>query len=181
MATHHAQAVAMSTVAHRRVTEPDLNYLSDDILTTQQGQIGMMSAWLTAAGEPQTNPGETMGCMGDAHAGPMPGMATRAQVEALATLPVAQLEEQYLRLMVRHHAGAIPMAAYAAAHSGSAEVAGLARNIELGQSSEIRALNGLLADRGLPPEPADAAHDDSSAVSPSEPAASASPGHAGHG
>ena len=40
----------------------------------------------------------------------MSGMATEAQVLALQTLPIAQATEQYLRLMVRHHRGALPMA-----------------------------------------------------------------------
>lgn len=176
MATHHAQAVAMSAVAHRRVTDPALNYLAEDILTTQQGQIGIMSAWLTDAGQPQTNPGAVMAWMGDAHTGPMPGMASPAQIEQLATLPVPQLEEQYLRLMVRHHAGAVPMAAYAAAHTDSPKVAALAENMESGQSAEIRALNGLLTDRGLPPEPATGAH--GAAPAPTG-AASHGPGHSG--
>jgi uncharacterized protein (DUF305 family) len=179
MSTHHAQAVAMSAVAHRRVSEPDLNYLAEDILTTQQGQIGIMSAWLRDAEAPQTNPGEVMAWMGAAHAGHMPGMATATELEQLTTLPLPQAEEQYLRLMVRHHAGAVPMAAYAASHADDEGVAGLARDMELGQTSEIDALNAQLVARGLAPEPvaADAVAGGTSAPGAPGP----SDGHTGHG
>ncbi len=45
MSAHHAQAVRMSEIAHRRSDDPDLSYLAFDILSTQQGQIGIMTGW----------------------------------------------------------------------------------------------------------------------------------------
>ncbi len=40
MSVHHAQAVRMSEIAHRRSDDRALSYLAFDILSTQQGQIG---------------------------------------------------------------------------------------------------------------------------------------------
>lgn len=170
MKVHHAQAVRMSAVLHRRTADPELGFLALDILTTQQGQIGIMTGWLDLWGHTQTTTGPVMEWMG--HEGPMPGMATSAQLAALERLPVAQMEEQYLRMMVRHHDGAVPMAAYAAEHATSAEVVRLARGMEQGQAAEIDLMQGLLAARGLAPETV--GHDEHA---PS-PAASS---HSGHG
>jgi len=150
MKVHHAQAVRMSAVVHRRSTDPELNFLAIDILTTQQGQIGIMTGWLDLWGHTQTSSRPAMVWMG--HDGPMPGMASSAELAALEQLPVDELEEQYLRLMVRHHEGAIPMAAYAADHATSPDVVRLARAMEQGQVAEIASMQGLLAARGLAPE-----------------------------
>ena len=152
MKVHHAQAVEMSAVLHRRTADPDLAFLALDILTTQQGQIGIMSGWLELWGATQTTTAPSMSWM-DGHEGDMPGMATRDQIAAMSTMPVAQLEEQYLRLMIEHHRGAVPMAAYAAEHADRAELAQLARGMERGQASEIALMQDLLAARGLEPQP----------------------------
>jgi uncharacterized protein (DUF305 family) len=150
MKVHHAQAVRMSAVLHRRSTDPELNYLALDILTTQQGQIGIMTGWLDLWGHTQTTTAPPMRWMG--HEGPMPGMASDEEIAQLERLPVDQMEEQYLRLMVRHHQGAVPMAAYAVAHASSPELARLARAMEQGQAAEIDLMQGMLTQRGLPTE-----------------------------
>lgn len=150
---HHAQADAMSEIAHRRSADPALNYMAFDILSTQQGQIGIMSGWLDLWEQSQSGGGQRMAWMG--HSGPMPGMATADEVEQLNTLPVPQMEEQWLRLMIRHHPGALPMADVAADRAASGDVALLAGKMSAGQS-EIDALQDMLRQRGLAPEPGDA-------------------------
>ena len=152
MKVHHAQAVEMSAILHRRSTDPALAFLALDILTTQQGQIGIMSGWLDLWGATQTSTSEPMGWM-DGHEGGMPGMATREQIAALNRMPVAQMEEQFLRLMIEHHRGAVPMAAYAADNAERPELAQLARGMERGQASEIELMQDLLVQRGLAEQP----------------------------
>lgn len=151
MSTHHAQAVQMSEVVHRRSTDPLLSYLAFDILSTQQGQIGIMSGWLDLWDQNKSGSGEPMAWMG--HDGSMPGMATRAEVAELDALPVPAMEEQFLRLMIRHHRGAVPMADAAAAGADSPDVALLARAMSAGQQSEIDSMQDLLRRRGFEPEP----------------------------
>ena len=151
MTAHHAQAVQMSEIAHRRSTDPSLNYLAFDILSTQQGQIGIMYGWLDLWEQTQSGSGERMAWMG--HSGPMPGMATAEELAELDTLPVAEMEEQFLRLMIRHHRGAVPMADAAAEGADSADVALLAKKMGAGQQSEIEAMQDLLRERGLASEP----------------------------
>lgn len=152
MGVHHAQAVEMSEIAHRRSADPALNYMAFDILSTQQGQIGIMNGWLDLWEQSPSGPsGGRMAWMG--HAGPMPGMASRDEIAQLGTLPTATMEELWLRLMIRHHRGAVPMADAAAARADSPDVALLARKMSAGQQSEIAALQDMLRARGLAPEP----------------------------
>lgn len=153
MKIHHAQAVEMSAIVHRRGTEPRLSYLALDILTTQQGQIGIMSGWLDLWGQTQTSTRPMMSWMGTEHAGSMPGMASDDEIAELETLPLPRMEEHFLRLMIRHHAGAVPMAAYQVEHGTSQELVDLARGMEQGQAAEIDLMQDMLMERGLPLEP----------------------------
>jgi uncharacterized protein (DUF305 family) len=146
MKVHHAQAVSMSEVVHRRSSDPELNYLALDIMTTQQGQIGIMTGWLDLWRERQSARGPVMAWMG--HDGPMPGMATPEQIAALDELPVPEMELEFLRLMIEHHRGALGMATYAADNAGSPDVAGLARNMNSGQTEEIHLMERMLTARG---------------------------------
>lgn len=166
MKIHHAQAVRMSEIVHRRSSDPALNYLAFDILSTQHGQIGIMSGWLDLSRQSQSGGGPTMAWMG--HDGPMPGLASPEQIEELTTLPVPQMEEQYLRLMIEHHRGALPMASYAAEHALSRDVGSLAAQMNAGQASEIDLMQDLLVERGWAVEPLDGTTADS-AETPADP------------
>ena len=178
MSTHHAQAVRMSEIAHRRSSDPELNYLAFDILSSQQGQIGIMTGWLELWQQPAFSSAPQMAWMG--HEGAMPGMATDAEIAALDTMPVAQLEEQWLRMMIRHHRGAVPMADAAAVKASSPEAAGFARKMSQGQQSEIDLMQSMLAARGFSGEPntPEVSHGAGRNAEPA-PAAS-SPSHNGH-
>lgn len=176
MSTHHAQAVRMSEIAHRRSADPDLNYLAFDILSTQQGQIGIMSGWLDLWEQSQSGSAEPMAWM--EHDGPMPGMATDAEIERLDSLPVAAMEEQWLRLMIRHHRGAVPMAEAAAEQADSEQTAAFAAQMSAGQQSEIDLMQRLLAERGLPAEPEDPAGGHGTGHTGTAPAGE--PSHDGH-
>jgi uncharacterized protein (DUF305 family) len=151
MKIHHAQAVEMSAIVHARTADPGVSYLALDILTTQQGQIGIMTGWLDLWRQTQTSTRPVMSWMG--HSGQMAGMATDDEIAALKTLPDEQMEEQFLRLMIRHHAGALPMAAYVVEHGSSPELVGLARGMEQGQAAEIDLMQSMLMERGWEMEP----------------------------
>lgn len=65
-------------------------------------------------------------------------------------LPVSEMTEQYLRLMIRHHRGALPMAQFAAENAGQSDVTGYAEGMNAGQASEIDLMQDMLAERGGP-------------------------------
>jgi uncharacterized protein (DUF305 family) len=177
MSVHHAQAVAMAEQIRSRTTDPDLRILADDIALGQQGQIGIMTGWLNEWGLNVTSTAppmewiradnvlgggsggtmagmEGMGGMTDMTLlpdGRMPGMATRPQVTALGTLPIAEAEVSFLQLMIAHHTAGIEMAQAALARTDRPNVVQLATGIVNGQQSEIEQMTDMLAKRGATP------------------------------
>ena len=82
----------------------------------------------------------------------MPGMASAADLEQLASLQGRAAERVFLELMIAHHQGGIPMATAAAENADEAWVRTLAQSIVDAQSAEITALRTMLEDRGGPTE-----------------------------
>ncbi|MDL2343933.1 DUF305 domain-containing protein [Deinococcus sp. MIMF12] len=149
MTQHHAQAVDMATRLRGRTQDRTLSSLTLDIVLSQQEQIGQMRGWLTLWGLPWGGKG-----MSAEHARMM-GMATPEELNQLDTLPVADAEAHFLRLMIRHHQGALAMVEPALGDRIRPEVRTLARQIQATQGGEIRLMEDLLARRGesLPPPP----------------------------
>ena len=77
------------------------------------------------------------------------GMATIEQVYALDTLPVAEAEIFFLRLMIRHHQGGVGMAKLVLGQTNRPEVLQLANSIVISQQSEIAYMQDLLKKRGV--------------------------------
>jgi len=144
MAAHHDQAVEMAILMRDRTADPDLRIFALDIMLTQQGQIGQMQGWLAAWGRSQAGREPPMAGHGE-HM----GMATAAQVAELGTLPIAEAEVAFLRLMIRHHEGGIAMARDALEETRRSEVVRLASSIASGQESEIAFMRELLGRRGV--------------------------------
>jgi uncharacterized protein (DUF305 family) len=150
MMRHHAQAVEMAMIVYARTDDPVLSYIAYDIATTQQAQIGIMTGWLDGWGLPTTSLEPAMAWMGHPTKGPMPGMATKEEVDSLRDLPVDQMEAQFLRLMIGHHQGGVLMAAAAEELSGSDQTRDLAAGIATAQQAEIDQFQQMLEERGLP-------------------------------
>ena len=90
----------------------------------------------------------TMAMMPD---GRMPGMATRPQVSALSTMPIADAEISFLQLMIAHHKAGVEMAQAALARTARPDVVQLATSIVNGQQAEITVMTDMLAKRGATP------------------------------
>jgi uncharacterized protein (DUF305 family) len=181
MSVHHAQAVAMAEAIRDRTTDPDLKLLATNIALGQQGQIGRMAGWLDEWGLPITStatpmawirsdnlvtnaadsmPGMDMSTSASTPSGTgmhiggdgrMPGMATRPQVSALSTLPIADAEISFLQLMIAHHHAGVDMADAVLARTKRADVIRLATSIVNGQQAEITLMTDMLAKRGATP------------------------------
>jgi len=155
MSAHHAQAVRMSFIVRERTDDPEVRLLAYDIITTQQAQIGMMTAWLDEWGLPKTDPSGGMrwtsghgGHRGGAAA--MPGMAAREQLAELEKASGRPAEVLFLRLMIAHHRGGVGMAEAVLARADHDRVRRLAGTMVKGQRSEITQMNAMLRDRGAP-------------------------------
>lgn len=171
MSRHHLQGVEMADLAQGRSTDPLVLSLAFDISHTQQNQVGRMQGWLDLWGLPQSTsrspmawmggmPGSAMAGMdmsGSAEPGAlMPGMATDAEMAQLRGLSGTAWDVDFLRLMIRHHEGGLPMARYAVAHAQEDSVRTLASSMVETQTAEVQTMLQMLTAKGGTPLPAPA-------------------------
>jgi uncharacterized protein (DUF305 family) len=153
MSIHHEQAVQMAALAYDRTEDEAIRSLAFDILTTQQGQIGIMSGWLDAWGLPWTSAGPRMEWMGMSVDGLMPGMATAEQMASLRAATGEAADVIFLELMIPHHRFGVEMAQYALDHAREEPVRLMAQGIVEAQALEIEYMQELLAAKGHAPVP----------------------------
>jgi uncharacterized protein (DUF305 family) len=106
MIHHHGQAVEMSALAKTRTTNKTLQTMAERISASQDDEMKFMRGWLQARGIAAAAP------MAGHHghgAMSMKGMATPAQMAALAAARGTEFDRLYLQLMTAHHAGAVTM------------------------------------------------------------------------
>lgn len=167
MILHHAQAVEMAALVADRTNTRAVRDVSSRIDASQADEIKFMRDWLRERGETEPTPthGPAMTGMDhsdhggqavtdhSAHAG-MPGMATAAQMAALAAASGPAFDRQFLERMIAHHEGAVKMVADLLARSGSAYDPVLyrfANDITNEQQAEIERMAALL--RESSPDP----------------------------
>jgi len=149
MVAHHEQAVEMALIIRDRTADEVLRTFADDIIFTQQSQIGQMTGWLEVWGVPYAGADPPMDGMSQ-----MMGMAVQSDVNALRDLPPAEAEVRFLQLMTTHHEGALIMADEVLAARPRPEVARIAQAVVRGQQAEIGFMRELLTMRGAePPAP----------------------------
>lgn len=169
MIPHHEEAVAMARLAPERAGSDEVRALAAQILAAQQPEIDTLRAWRArwfadapASGSPTPH---------DAH-----GAMAPMDLDALRGASGEAFDRAFLRQMIRHHEGAIPMAASAARQAQRPEVRALARRIVLDQAREIAEMQALLdrlgaaaAPASRPERPASPAAPTSSADAPARP------------
>ncbi|WP_328391303.1 DUF305 domain-containing protein [Nocardia sp. NBC_00416] len=170
MSAHHTQAVEMSGIALLGSTDPAVQRLAYDILTTQQSQIGRMQGWLQMWDAPARGTDGYMGWMqSDEHGGDghdhgsgmhhtgsmaaMPGMASTEDIQRLRDARGAAQDVLFLQLMLRHHQGGVPMLEYGAEHADTGEIRILAGQMLAAQQGEARLITDMLTARGGQPLP----------------------------
>jgi uncharacterized protein (DUF305 family) len=147
MREHHEQAVAMSFLfLALDDTEPGLREIARSISFGQGIEIGRMVQLLRDFDESEVNEGDTsMEWMGHSvPVGEMPGMASDAELDELATTTGPAADALFVELMVRHHEGGIDMAMFAAAEADDDEVRAMAESIVDSQGDEIAELERLV-------------------------------------
>ncbi|UYK41548.1 DUF305 domain-containing protein [Microbacterium terricola] len=157
MQVHHAQAVEMAMQVYRTTDDETLRALSYDIATGQSAQRGEMYDWLVQWGLPQAGaPLMSWMTASDAHGGHVEtaqptqdeleaqmGMATDAELAQLADSTGQPADCLFLELMIRHHEGAIPMAAAVIELGSEPRVLQFAGAMEETQTAEIAAMESL--------------------------------------
>jgi uncharacterized protein (DUF305 family) len=114
MIMHHSQAVEMTELLKTRSTNPEVQELGKKIDISQTDEMGFMKRWLQDRGKPTEMPmdmggmdmkGMDMSSMMPA----MPGMLTKAQMEALRKAKGPEFDHLFLTGMIQHHSGALTM------------------------------------------------------------------------
>jgi uncharacterized protein (DUF305 family) len=137
MIPHHRQALEMTSLVPNRTRTPAVRTFADQIALTQQPEITLMSGWLTEFGRPVP--------AGHAHSGATGyGMATEEELKALRAARGGVFDRMFLRLMIRHHEGAVKMAGEQLAGGRDQRMRLLAKDVYAGQSIEINRMREIL-------------------------------------
>jgi uncharacterized protein (DUF305 family) len=160
MQLHEAQATHLAMQAYRTTADPVVQALAYDIATGQARQRGELSGWLAQWGTAQSGRlmswmSETSGHDHDASATDADlqaamGMATDAELDALARATGTEADCLFLALMVRHHEGALVLARNAIAHGTQARVLETAEDVRTTQTAELEAMRASQQRLGCP-------------------------------
>jgi len=149
MIMHHSQAVEMTALLASHTDNKDLQSLGARIRSSQSDEIAFMKRWLAARGEP-------ISMRMASHAGmnmssedmpPMPGMLTRAQMEALRSAVGADFDRLFLTGMIQHHGGALTMVKDLFDTAGAGQDSGVfnfATDADNSQRAEIKIMQSML-------------------------------------
>ncbi|MEV4969591.1 DUF305 domain-containing protein [Streptomyces scopuliridis] len=139
MIPHHRQAVEMADLAATRASSPEVKKLAAEIKKAQDPEIKTLSGWLTSwdAQVP------TQGSMD--HSGhSMPGMMADDDMSTLEKASGPAFDTAFLKLMVKHHEGAVEMARTEKSAGADQSAKDMADAIITSQSAEITRMNTLL-------------------------------------
>ena len=144
MIPHHHQAVVMAELVDGRSNRPELADVAGRIKLSQEGEIEFMRSWLAERGETVPASADHASMHMDHR---MAGMASEAQIEALAAAEGIDFDRMFLRLMITHHEGALTMVEELLEQPGSAYDPTLfefTSDINNDQSAEIERMHALL-------------------------------------
>src|SRR5690606_38513346 len=138
------QALDMTALVEGRSRRPAMLQLAERIERSQQDEIAMMQDWLGGRGLPV--PG--LHAHHEEGFEPMPGMLAPEELAGLADLEGFEFDAMFLRLMIRHHQGALTMVEDLLDQPGSAQDSALfafVSDITSDQGDEIERMAAMLA------------------------------------
>ena len=151
MIPHHNQAVQMAALVADRTNRPELIDVAGRIDKSQKDEIEFMQQWLADRGESAPDP-TAHEAMHTSHK--MAGMASPEQMAELAATDGTDFDRLFLKLMIKHHEGAVKMVEELLDQPGSAYDPVLfefTNDVTNGQEAEIERMNTLLV--GLSDDP----------------------------
>ncbi|MBB4703254.1 DUF305 domain-containing protein [Sphaerisporangium siamense] len=142
MIPHHRQALEMAGLAPARASEPRVRALCARITAAQRPEIDVMSRWLRALG--RDVPAEHSGHAGDGSGEPDTyGMASLEEMNRLRAARGEEFDALLLRLMIRHHEGAVTMAGEELTGGTDRFLRAMAKDVAAGQRAEIVRMRAL--------------------------------------
>ncbi|WP_392543703.1 DUF305 domain-containing protein [Oryzobacter telluris] len=144
MIVHHAQAIVMVDAVYSDLTDPKVRALASRIRDEQKPEIDYMAGFLEQRGA-TAPPEATNPRLTDHGSHSMPGMANADEMRRLATITGVDADRLFLRLMVRHHQGALSMVDEHGKQATDELVEELAADINVTQSKQIAQMNEMAA------------------------------------
>ncbi|MBO4271095.1 DUF305 domain-containing protein, partial [Microbispora triticiradicis] len=131
---HHLQAIDLATLAQTRAGDPWVRDMASRILSARDTDIRTLKGWLDMWGaEPLPRDHK------------MPGMQTRAEIDALAKLSGPAFDKRFTTLMIKHDGGAIAIAGVEQKKGAFDGGKALATAISTALSAEVKELKEYLA------------------------------------
>ena len=148
MIHHHAQALAMTSLAPKNGAGRDVRLIAKRIALSQKPEIDVMRRWLLARDQqaPVLHAAHVH-AHGILSGQLMPGMLTKRQLTRLRGAHGKPFDRLFLRDMILHHEGALVMVRRLYAQGGGLQSASdaFARHVEADQEIEIARMNEVLA------------------------------------
>ncbi|WP_169950084.1 DUF305 domain-containing protein [Microbispora sp. H11081] len=145
MIPHHRQALEMAGLAAGRTENPLVTAVASRVADGQRPEIAAMESWLRALGRtppPGHDHGTSDQGTGDQGTGGY-GMASEEELTRLRTARGRAFDELFLTLMIRHHEGAVRMAAEELRQGRDRTMRTMAQDVVSGQQIEIARMRGL--------------------------------------
>lgn len=123
MTIHHKGAVTMAEQALKESQRPEIKQLAQNIIASQNQEIGQMANWRTQWYPTVATTNGTGGSMGD------------MELSSDTSIP---FDQRFIAAMLGHHQGAIEMANEAQTKAEHGEIKQLAQNIIKAQEAEVK-------------------------------------------
>ncbi|MEU8060701.1 DUF305 domain-containing protein [Microbispora bryophytorum] len=140
MIPHHRQALEMAGLAAARTGDPLVTAVADRVVDGQRPDIAVMESWLRSLG--RTPPPAHDHSTGD-HGMSGYGMASEEELTRLRTARGRAFDTLFLTLMIRHHEGAVGMAALELRRGRDRAMRAMAQDVVSGQQIEIARMRGI--------------------------------------
>lgn len=142
MIPHHRQAVDMAGMAAERASSTEVKELAAAIKKAQDPEIRTLSGWLSSWGEQV--PGDDASADHTGHGDGTAGMMTEQEMDQLEKSSGKAFDTAFLKLMIKHHEGAVTMAKTEQAKGSYPPAKKMAGDIIASQSAEITRMKKLL-------------------------------------
>ena len=151
MIPHHAQAVAMASMAPTHASSPQVKLMCERQLVSQRDEIELMRMWLSDRGQrvpPANSTRHRMVMNGVEHDMLMPGMLSDEEMAQLAKARGDAWDKLFLKFMIKHHEGALKMVEDLFNTHGAAQgddIYAFASDVFADQTAEIERMQKMLA------------------------------------
>ncbi|WP_310741924.1 DUF305 domain-containing protein [Microbispora sp. H13382] len=140
MIPHHRQALEMAGLAAARTDDPLVTAVANRVMDGQRPEIAVMESWLRGLG--RTPPSGHDHGTSDLGMGGY-GMAGEEELSRLRTARGRGFDRLFLALMIRHHEGAVSMAAEELRRGRDRTMRTMAQDVVSGQQIEIARMRGI--------------------------------------